>query len=60
MSRTKEHHSTEATLRIRIEALCALLRMHRCLADSAMSVEKCVDGGWCGCSAGLLLQEPRP
>jgi hypothetical protein len=42
---------------IRINALKALLEVHRCNADGRTSVAECVHSGQCGCSCGLLLRD---
>jgi hypothetical protein len=47
-------------LRIRIEALKAILETHRCNADGRTSVAECVESGQCGCTCGLLLKAETP
>lgn len=40
-------------LRIRTEALSALLQLHRCNSSGDMAVGDCVESGACRCCAGF-------
>lgn len=42
----------------RAEALCAVLRLHRCNSDGRRSVGECVESCICCCSCGILLERP--
>lgn len=48
-----------ADMQNKINALREALRGHQCPVDSAMMVARCVDGKWCGCTNGLLLDVDR-
>jgi hypothetical protein len=44
-----------ADMQARIDALGALLELHRCNVDASRSVGQCIKAGACGCSCGLLV-----